>query len=72
MAEPFAPAPHGTPFRTVQAESFGNSFLARIIHERFYCNRRSPATTSPRPTGSLLGPSPYRTITHRVFGAKGI
>ena len=29
--------------------------LARIIHERFCCNRRSAATTSLRPAGSPLG-----------------
>ena len=33
--------------------------LARIIHERFCCNRRSAATTSLRPAGSPLGPSTY-------------
>ena len=33
--------------------------LARIIHERFRCNRRSAATTSLRPAGSPLGPSSY-------------
>jgi hypothetical protein len=40
---------------------------ARIIHERFCCNRRSAATTSLRPAGSPLGPSPYYTSTHRVL-----
>src|SRR5882762_11993356 len=40
------------PFRLCHVESFGNSFLARIIHEHFCCNRQSAATTSPRPTGS--------------------
>src|SRR5438128_3229179 len=34
-------------------------WLARIIHEPFCCNRRSAATTSLRPAGSPLGPSPY-------------
>ena len=34
-------------------------YPARIIHERFCCNRRSAATTSLRPAGSPLGPSPY-------------
>jgi hypothetical protein len=33
-------------------------YLARIIHERFCCNRRSAATTSLRPVGSPLGPPP--------------
>jgi len=42
---------------------------ARIIHERFCCNRRSAATTSLRPAGSPLGPSPYCTSTHRVLKA---
>jgi hypothetical protein len=44
-------------------------YPARIIHERFCCNRRSAATTSLRPAGSPLGPSPYCTSTHRVFTA---
>src|SRR5712692_7048385 len=35
------------------------AILARITHERFCCNRRSAATTSLRPAGSPLGPSPY-------------
>jgi uncharacterized protein len=43
--------------------------LARIIHERFCCNRRSAATTSLRPAGSPLGPSPYCMSTHRVLTA---
>jgi len=34
--------------------------LDRIIHEHFYRNRQSSATTSPRPAGSSLGPSTYR------------
>jgi len=34
-------------------------YPARIIHERFCCNRRSAATTSLRPAGSPLGPLPY-------------
>jgi hypothetical protein len=34
-------------------------YPARIIHERFCCNRRSAATTGLRPAGSPLGPSPY-------------
>jgi hypothetical protein len=42
---------------------------ARIIHERFCCNRRSAAATSLRPAGSPLGPSPYCTSTHRVLTA---
>jgi len=37
--------------------------LARIIHERFYCNRRSAAATSLRPAGSPFGPSTYCTST---------
>lgn len=41
--------------------------LARMIHERFCCNRRSAATTSLRPAGSLLGPSPYCTSTPQVL-----
>ena len=57
------------PFGLCQAEAFGNSFLARIIHERFCCNRRSAATTSLRPAGSPLGPSPYCTSMHRVLTA---
>jgi len=57
------------PFGLCQAEAFGNSFLARIIHERFCCNRRSAATTSLRPAGSPLRPSPYCTSTHRVLRA---
>jgi len=32
---------------------------ARIIHERFCCNRRFAAATSLRPAESPLGPSPY-------------
>jgi hypothetical protein len=44
-------------------------YSARIIHERFCCNRRSAATTSLRPAGSPLGPSPYCTSTHRVLTA---
>jgi hypothetical protein len=40
---------------------------ARIIHERFCCNRRSAATTSLRPAGSPLGPSTYCTSMHRVL-----
>ncbi len=43
--------------------------LARMIHERFCCNRRSAAATSLRPAGSPLGPSPYCTSTHRVLRA---
>ena len=43
--------------------------LARIIHERFCCNRRSAATTSLRPAGSPVGPSPYCTSTHRGLRA---
>ena len=43
--------------------------LARIVHERFCCNRRSAATTSLRSAGSPLEPSTYCTSTHRVLGA---
>jgi hypothetical protein len=42
---------------------------ARIIHERFCCNRRSAATTSLRPAGSPLGPSTYCISTRRVLTA---
>ena len=41
--------------------------LARMIHDRFCCNRRSAATTSLRPAGSLLGPSPYCTSTPQIL-----
>ena len=44
--------------------------LARIIHEHFYCNRRSAATTGLRPAGSTLGPSTYCTSTPQVLGAR--
>jgi hypothetical protein len=44
-------------------------YPARIIRERFCCNRRSAATTSLRPAGSPLGPSPYCTSTPRVLAA---
>jgi len=44
-------------------------YLARIIHEHFCCNRRSAATTSLRPAGSPLGPSPYCTSTHQALTA---
>ncbi len=44
-------------------------YSARIIHERFCCNRRSAATTSLQPAGSPLEPSPYCTSTHRVLTA---
>src|SRR2546425_2688488 len=47
----------------------GMQSLARIIHERFCCNRRSAATTCLRPAGSPLGPSPYCTSTHRGLRA---
>ena len=43
--------------------------LARIIHEHFCYNRRSAATTSLRPAGSPLGPSPYCTSTPQVLRA---
>ena len=43
--------------------------LARIIHERFCCNRRSAATTGLRPAGSPLGSSTYCTSTHWVLTA---
>ena len=35
------------------------SFLPRIIHEHFCCNRRSAATTGLQPAGSPCRPSPY-------------
>ena len=57
------------PFGLCQTESFGNSFLARIIHERFCCNRQSAVTTSLRPAGSPLAPSPYCTSTPRILTA---
>ncbi len=38
---------------------------ASIVHERFCCIRRSPATTNHRPAGSPLGSPPYCTSTHR-------
>ena len=41
--------------------------LARMIHDRFCCNRRSAATTSLRPAGSLLGPSPYCPSTPQIL-----
>jgi len=41
-----------------RARATGSS-LARRIHERFCCNRRSAATTGLRPAGSPLGPSLY-------------
>ena len=44
-------------------------YLARIIHERFCCNRRSAATTSLRPAGSPLGTTTYCTSTHRILTA---
>ena len=70
VAEPLrSSASRNRPFGLCQVEAFGNSFLARIIHERFCCNRRSAATTSLRPAGSPLGPSPYCTSTHRVLTA---
>src|SRR5712691_8834150 len=40
-----------------------------MIHDRFCCNRRSTATTSLRPAGSPIGPSPYCTSTHRGLRA---
>src|SRR4051794_24141411 len=67
MALPLQPG--NGPFGLCQAESFGNSFLSRIIHERFCCNRRSAATTSLRPACSPLRPSTYCTSTRRVFTA---
>ena len=42
---------------------------ARIIHERFCCNRRSAATTSLRSAGSPFGPSTYCTSTPQVLRA---
>ena len=70
MAGPFrSNASRNGPFGLCQAESFGNSFLAHIIHERFCCNRRSAATTSLWPAGSPLVPSPYCTSTLQVLWA---
>ena len=43
--------------------------LIHIIHEHFYCNRRSAAATSLRPTGSPLGLSTYCTSTPQVLRA---
>src|SRR3989442_2933373 len=43
--------------------------LARMIHERFCCNRRSAVATSLRPAGSPFGPSTYCTSTHRGLRA---
>jgi len=43
--------------------------IARIIHEHFYCNRRSAVPTSLRPTGSPFGPSTYCTSTPQVLQA---
>ena len=52
-----------TPYGTDTHWSYGAlrrpSSLTLIIHEHFCDNRRSTATTSLRPAGSLLGPSPY-------------
>jgi len=42
------------------------SDLARVIHERFCCNRRFTAATGLWPTGSPLGSSTYCTSTRRV------
>jgi len=57
------------PFGLRQVESFRNSFLARIVHERFCCNRQSAAATRLRPVGSPLRLSPYCTRTLRVLRA---
>ena len=43
--------------------------LARMIHERFCCNRRSAAATDLRPAGSPRAPSTYCTSTHRGLRA---
>ncbi len=43
--------------------------LTHIIHERFYCNRRSAAATSLRPAGSPIGPFTYCTSTRRGLRA---
>jgi len=42
---------------------------ARIIHERFYCNRGFAAATSLRRAGSPFGPSTYCTSTPQILGA---
>ena len=59
-------APRHGPFVLCQAEGFGNSFLARIIHERFCCNRRSTATTNLRRAGS----PPHRTTRVRIGSSR--
>jgi hypothetical protein len=61
--------PRNGPIGLFQVESFGNSFLAHIIHERLCCNRRSAATTSLWPAGSPLVPLPYCTSTLQVLRA---
>ena len=43
--------------------------LARIIHERFCCNRRFAAATSLRRAGSPLAPSTYCSSTPRGLAA---
>jgi hypothetical protein len=50
-------------------DNLTSATLARIIHERFCCNRRSAAATGLRPAGSPLVPSPYCTSTHRGLRA---
>ena len=55
------------PSKFSRADIVFRSLLARIIHECFYCNRRSAATTSLWTAGSPLGPSPYCTSTPRVL-----
>ena len=44
------------------------TILARIIHERFCCNRRSAATTSLRPAGSRRGSAISRRIVMNNAG----
>jgi len=43
--------------------------LARIIHERFCCNRRFTAATGLWPAGSPLGSSTYCTSTPQILPA---
>jgi len=43
--------------------------LARIIHERFCCNRGFAAATSLRRAGSPLAPSTYCSSTPRGLAA---
>jgi len=45
--------------------------LTRIIHERFYCNRRSAAATRLWAAGSPLSPSAYCMSTPRDLRPPG-